>query len=69
MGKSEQPCEVLNMKEKWILLNKKADFYQLADQFHIDPVIARVIRNRDIITEADFQRYLNDDTTLYDPYL
>lgn len=57
------------MKGKWIQLNKKADFYKLAEQFHIDPVIARVIRNRDIITEADFERYLQSNAQLYDPHL
>lgn len=50
-------------------MNKKADFYQLAEQFHIDPVIARVIRNRNVITEEDFDRYLNAKTELYDPHL
>ncbi|MBQ8147830.1 MAG: single-stranded-DNA-specific exonuclease RecJ [Lachnospiraceae bacterium] len=55
------------MNEKWILLNKKADFYQLAEQFHIDPVIARIIRNREIITERDYARYLNSNAELHDP--
>lgn len=57
------------MDEKWILLNKKADFYGLAERFHIDPVIARVIRNRDIITESEFARYLDAKAELYDPCL
>ncbi len=57
------------MNEKWILLNKKADFYGLAERFHIDPVIARVIRNRDIITEPEFARYLDTKAELYDPCL
>lgn len=56
------------MNEKWILLNKKADFYRLAEQFHIDPVIARVIRNRNVITEEAFDRYLNEKADLYDPH-
>lgn len=57
------------MNEKWILLNKKADFYGLAEQFHIDPVIARVIRNRNIVTEAEFSRYLDAKAVLHDPRL
>ncbi len=57
------------MNEKWILLNKKADFYGLTERFHIDPVIARVIRNRDIITEPEFARYLDTKAELYDPCL
>lgn len=55
------------MNEKWILLNKKADFYELAEQFHIDPVIARVIRNRNVITKTEYQRYLDKNAGLYDP--
>lgn len=56
------------MNEKWIVYNKKADFYQLSEQFHIDPVIARVIRNRDIVSPEEFERYLGDDGSLYDPH-
>ena len=44
------------MNEKWIVYNKKADFYRLSEQFHIDPVIARVIRNRDIVSPEEFER-------------
>lgn len=56
------------MNEKWIVYNKKADFYRLSEQFHIDPVIARVIRNRDIVSSEEFERYLGDDGSLYDPH-
>lgn len=57
------------MNEKWIVYNKKADFYELAKQFSIDPVIARVIRNRDVITEKEFDCYLNAKQDLYEPLL
>ncbi len=49
---------------------KKADFAKIADMFHIDPVIARVIRNRDIETEEEINRFLHgvpDD--MHSPYL
>ncbi len=55
------------MNEAWIVYNKKADFYQLAQRFSIDPVIARIIRNRDVITEKEFDEYLNARQDLYDP--
>lgn len=45
--------------EKWIVMNKKADFNQLGEQFGISPVIARLIRNRDVITQEEFAQYLN----------
>ena len=34
--------------EQWYLYKKKADFNQIGEKFNIDPVIARLIRNRDI---------------------
>lgn len=34
--------------EKWMVYNKKADFQKIGSEFGIDPVIARLIRNRDI---------------------
>ena len=43
---------------KWIGINKKADFNRIAEQYHIDPVIARIMRNRELITEEDMQNYL-----------
>ena len=39
----------MHVKERWMLTTKKADFYGIAERFGIDPVIARIIRNRDII--------------------
>ena len=33
--------------QKWMVLAKKADFYGIGRKFGVDPVIARVIRNRD----------------------
>lgn len=57
------------MNEKWIIYNKRADFYQLAEQFSIDPVIARVIRNRDVVSPEEFERYLQANGELYDAHL
>ena len=37
--------------EKWFVIQKGADFGKLAERFHISPVIARVIRNREVIGE------------------
>lgn len=57
-------------EEVWMLQTKKADFKQIGARFRIDPVTARIIRNRGIKGEAAIDRYLNgtlDD--LYDPML
>ncbi|MGN0155668.1 MAG: single-stranded-DNA-specific exonuclease RecJ [Lachnospiraceae bacterium] len=44
---------------KWFIAAKKADFQAIAEKYHIDPVIARIIRNRDVITDSEIDRYLN----------
>lgn len=44
--------------EKWFVAAKKADFNQIAEQYGISPVLARIIRNRDITEDADIRRFL-----------
>ena len=44
---------------KWFLSAKKADFFGIAEKYHIDPVIARVMRNRDIVSGEEIDMYLN----------
>ena len=44
--------------EKWFVINKGADFEKLGKEFGISPVTARLIRNREVIGEAAFERYL-----------
>ncbi len=54
---------------KWMVYTKRADFYAIAERFHIDPVIARIIRNRDIVGEEQIDAFLNgspDD--MHSPY-
>lgn len=46
---------------QWFVAAKKADFNKIAAKHHIDPVLARIIRNRDIIEEEDIQKYLTGD--------
>ena len=50
--------EEKTMKEKWMLRTKKADFNDIGKKFKIDPLLARLIRNRDIILEEDIGKYL-----------
>ena len=45
--------------EKWIVYAKKADFAGIGKKFGIDQVVARVIRNRDVIEEEDIRKYLH----------
>jgi single-stranded-DNA-specific exonuclease len=49
---------------------KKADFNAISEKYKITPVLARIIRNRDVIEDKDIDKFLNgtrDD--LYSPYL
>ncbi|MDD3403701.1 MAG: single-stranded-DNA-specific exonuclease RecJ [Hespellia sp.] len=55
---------------KWFLTMKKADFGGIAEQFHISPIIARLIRNRDVTEPEDIKLYLNGTIAdLYDGIL
>ena len=44
---------------KWMVSAKKADFAKIAETFGIDPVIARIIRNRDIVGEKEIDLFLH----------
>lgn len=45
--------------EKWFVSKKKADFDHIGKKFGIDPVVARLIRNRDITEEGEIRSYLS----------
>ena len=44
--------------EKWMIYAKKADFQEISRKFGIDPVIARLLRNRDVDGEEAIHSYL-----------
>ncbi len=45
--------------EKWYVAAKRADFQAIGEKFHIDQVIARIIRNRDVVGNEAIDEYLN----------
>lgn len=49
--------------EKWVVQTKRADFNKISNQYGIDPVIARIIRNRDVIEENEIEQYLHPSLT------
>lgn len=56
--------------ENWVVTAKSADFKGLGERFSIDPVVARIIRNREVIGEEAMEAYLNGDVSmLHDPCL
>lgn len=57
-------------KEKWLVQAKKADFKRLGEKYGINPVVARIIRNRDNITDEEYDLYLNGkENSLHSPWL
>lgn len=58
------------MKAKWLVQAKKADFDKMSAKYKIDKVLARIIRNRDLIDDKEVDMYLNGDiNNMYDPFL
>lgn len=58
------------MEEKWFIAMKKADFNGIAEKYHISPILARLIRNRDVIGDDAVDSYLNGTIAdLYDGML
>ena len=56
-------------EQNWVIRTKRADFNALGEQFHIDPVVARILVNRDL-NPSGFDRFLHPDRELlYDPFL
>lgn len=56
--------------EKWVVAAKRADFKKIAEDFDIDQVTARLIRNRDILGNEQIEKYLRGTRKdLYSPWL
>lgn len=56
--------------EKWVVAAKRADFAQIAAKFGIDPVTARLIRNRDVVGDEAIRLYLYGGLEqLHNPHL
>lgn len=55
---------------QWLVAAKRADFQKMAEQYKIDPVIARLIRNRDVVGDEEIRKYLDGGVEdLYSPAL
>ena len=44
--------------EKWYVAAKRADFNKWAEEFGISPVLARILRNRELTEEAEIRKFL-----------
>lgn len=45
--------------ERWVLLQKGADYRRIAEKYHISPRLACLIRNRNIVGDEEMNMYLN----------
>ncbi|MDE6620316.1 MAG: DHH family phosphoesterase, partial [Lachnospiraceae bacterium] len=55
---------------KWMVAAKRADFNAIAEKYQISPVLARIIRNRDVVEDSDINKFLNGTRAeLYAPEL
>ncbi len=44
--------------EKWFVETKRADFDRWAAEFHISPILARILRNRNLTEEPEVRKFL-----------
>lgn len=55
---------------RWMVAAKKADFDEIAGKFQISPVLARIMRNRDVVGDEEIEKYLHGDLKdLHEPLL
>ena len=65
-----QSNEAQTMEQEWRLYSKSADFNGLSKKLGVSPVLVRLMRNRDLTTEAEMKKYLHGDLNdLYPPML
>ncbi|MDE6312439.1 MAG: single-stranded-DNA-specific exonuclease RecJ [Lachnospiraceae bacterium] len=58
------------MNKKWVVSAKWADFKGIGQRYGIDQVVARIIRNRDVVEEEEIRQYLmGGRNDFYSPYL
>lgn len=56
--------------EKWFVYSKRAEFDAIGQKFHISPMTARILRNRDVVGEEAIRKYLHGALEdLYSPWL
>ncbi len=55
--------------KKWFISSKKDDFYGIAERFNITPMLARILRNRDVCGDEAIDMYLNGTVSdMHDPH-
>ena len=63
-------CSIMNNMKKWVVRAKKADFKAISEKYGISEICARLIRNRDIISDEEIDYFLNAVISdMHDPFL
>lgn len=56
--------------KRWVVQKKKADFTAIGQKYGISPLLARIIRNRNVIEDKDINDFLNGKVQdMHDPSL
>lgn len=60
----------MKREEKWVVLAKSADFKGIGETYGVDPVIARIVRNREVTGREELDAYFHPSVgCLHDPAL
>lgn len=58
----------MKREEQWVVVTKSADFHGIGQTYGVDPVIARIVRNREVVGEDALRNYFSPDIShLHDP--
>lgn len=56
--------------EKWVEIRRPADFKKMASEYGISPIVARILRNRELISPSEINAYLSPGVdALHDPMM
>lgn len=54
--------------EKWVEIRRSADFYKMASEHGISPIVARILRNRELKTPSEINAFLSPgENDFHDP--
>lgn len=58
----------MKREEQWVVVAKSADFQGIGAAYGVDPVIARIVRNREVVGEEALRAYFSPELSdLHDP--
>jgi single-stranded-DNA-specific exonuclease len=56
--------------KKWVEIRKSGNFVELAKEYGVSPVVARILRNRDLLSKEEVNNFLSfNENILHDPFL